>query len=72
MKTNRLYRSVAIVLVASMLAVGLGTPTRAAHPHRSLVNITLQLKWVNQAEFVEYTCQIRTHFGARPFARTDE
>lgn len=54
MKTNRLYRSVGIVLVASMLAFGLGTPAQAAYPQRSLVKITLQLKWVNQAEFAGY------------------
>lgn len=55
--SNRWTRRMAILLAISILAFGVGRTAQArtaAHPQRALTHITLQLKWVPQAQFGGY------------------
>jgi NitT/TauT family transport system substrate-binding protein len=54
MRTNRWTRSLGILLAISMLAFGMETSAQAARPHAGMVNVTLVLKWVPQAQFAGY------------------
>jgi len=56
MASTRRSRAIGIVLAASMLSFGFGSSVQArtsAHPAR-LTAVTLQLKWVPQAQFAGY------------------
>ncbi|HEX6506531.1 MAG TPA: ABC transporter substrate-binding protein [Chloroflexota bacterium] len=55
--SNRLTRPIAVLMAISMLAFGVGRTAQArtaAHPGRALTHVTLQLKWVPQAQFGGY------------------
>ena len=55
--SNRWTRRIGVLLAFSILAFGVGRTAQArtaAHPSRALINVTLQLKWVPQAQFGGY------------------
>lgn len=57
MNTDRWMRALGMLVVLSMLVFGLGSPARAStsrHSAQRMDNVTLQLKWVPQAQFAGY------------------
>jgi len=57
MSTNRWTRNLGILLAVATLAFGMGNLAQAStvhRPQRAMENVTLQLKWVPQAQFAGY------------------
>ncbi|HLJ66996.1 MAG TPA: ABC transporter substrate-binding protein [Chloroflexota bacterium] len=67
MRHHALSRGLSIALAVSVLVFGAGSVVSArttAHPAR-LTNVTLQLKWLNQAQFMGYYVAINKGFYAQ-------
>lgn len=60
-------RGLGVVLAASAISLGAGTAVLAHHARapQHLTNITLQLKWLNQAQFMGYYAAIQNGFYAK-------